>query len=393
MNAGQSTLLFVDLFQLSIQCTNKKHRGVWEARELEFESEPAPVQKKTTRMEDRKSEKTTGRAKPELAIPAKNGEVWSKRESGEQNDIDRDQTHEEAVLVLGAVELPIGTPQKEWHSRTAEKAQPGESQFHRQNEPTTQSKHPDLKMPINTGLKQRGEHAQSSKGEALPFGGAEKSATRVTLTAAENLKNEDYGQNCYRYPRVFVLLSQIAYLVEVRRKHKELCEGAVANQIESPEEDGLIGVGTDHLLSRAREGSDEIRRALYRNLQVANELQLVNRKDVFIGGRSVTTWELTSEGKLFLLAGIKIRNAMRKVAQYSDEEICSFVSNDEIDDWKLDAQDREDKIKMHFGVGKKRFKSERPEVSRTELALVIEQQAVLKIQNSAINSLWSGLVR
>jgi hypothetical protein len=230
-------------------------------------------------------------------------------------------------------------------------------------------------------------------GEPLFVGSAVTKCEAATLTATENIKNETYGQSCYRYPRVFVLLSQIAYLAEVRGKHKDMRVGAPARKINVQDDDEALRIGTDHLLSRARDCSDEIRRALYRNLQVANDLQLINRKDVTVGGRSLTSWELTSEGKLFLMAGIKIRNAMRKVANYSDEEICSFVSNDEVEDWKLDAQDREEKLALHFGSGKKRHKSEMPEVSRTELALAIEQQAVQKVQSSDINNLWSGLVR
>lgn len=199
---------------------------------------------------------------------------------------------------------------------------------------------------------------------------------------------EGFAKNKYAYPRVFVLIAQVAYLSHL------MCAGRNAHTLATPARGGQplpphpTLVTTSQLLSQALFDSIDVRRGLAHSLDLALELLLLRHKQVSDTDHG---WELTDDGMVFLLRGIRTRTAMRKVSHLSDNDICCHVSADEIEEWELDGEDRAARLAGNRGDVIKKGKRGR-KGGRHELAAAIERASIERIKGSEIHSLWSGLV-
>lgn len=201
---------------------------------------------------------------------------------------------------------------------------------------------------------------------------------------------EEFATGRYVYPRVFVLTAQVAYLRHLLGAGKTPAPSKKRFSIPA-ESTAPPLVTTGQILAQARLDTMEVRRGLGQSLELALELNLLRQKK--ISDDAGQGWELTTDGGVFLLRGIKTRTAMRKFSRLSEEEICCQVSADEIEEWELDGEDRAQRIAGHRGdVIKKRGVRSR-KGGRKELAVAIERASIERIKGSEIHTLWSALVR
>lgn len=203
---------------------------------------------------------------------------------------------------------------------------------------------------------------------------------------------EGFAKNKYFYPRVFVLLAQVAYLSHFMGTGRAAYTQATPTRGGNPRTTEARLVTTTQILEQARQDSLDVRRGLAHSLELAVELQLLQQKQISDdAGRG---WELTTDGGVFLLRGVKTRTAIRKVSHQTDEQICCQVSADEVEEWELDGEDRAQRLAEYRGdATKTRGKKLGRKGGRHELASAIERASIERIKGSEIHSLWSALVR
>lgn len=396
-----TTHLFQDLFDVRTMASLMPQQGeIRPSRnqkgeiQLELNLEPEPTGgRKTSKRSQREPQgpRETRQAPPQGSRTARN--VMGK------NDTDAEQTGKATPLDGGHVELCQTTPNntvKKWHSR---------------NNPKTEVETMDLRtsptldvcsiqnayfgtsaildfLPVNTRTPR-----VSGTPKEKPVKVSYKGTGPAVLPASTAKALEKLAKNRYSYPRVFVILAQIAYLGEIKRQNIGIvCAGDEADLDNN--DDGNGQIATERLLSRAMENSVDVRRALYRNLNQALELKLISRTEIKGQGKhkSTTYWELTADGTQFLTRGIKTRQAMGKISNESDETICSLISADELEEWKLESEERAQALIEHFGASEKYATTLTETASRTELVRAIEANAINKVQTCGLNNLWCGLV-
>lgn len=409
----QANHLFTDPYQLPqypMGQTTKKPKGVWEPRELDFDQPEQPAGKKDKNSKAPKTKEggktpiTKVRASNAISDSTSKVKRPAKARSSALNDERAGQSGPKDTLPGEHVELADRGVPDSWHppmqrisgnesveteaqtQAEVTKLPPG-TEATLTTEPTREAELHMAKMDVNPDPSEQESHEP----RAFRFTNGQDARTQLTPQTIKAM--EVYAKSRYIYPRVFVLIVQIAYLVELQ--NRRLVIGTVPkNDSGQTGEDGQIThVATERLLGRAMHNTVDVRRALYRNLNAAQELLLLDRKEVKTHGKPVTYWALTNDGRHFLMMGIRTRNALRKVACYSDEEICCQVSADELEEWKLDAEERAQVLVDHFGASGKRAPSLCSDVSRTALVQAIKQQALMKIHTSGVSRLWCGLVR
>lgn len=382
---SQSNQLFAGIAQLPqypFETKRRKTKGVWE--QPQAATTPAQsVQSANTALETSENVNTKRNADTGFQIKTAKTKAARAPDGGakacptQQNDKPSEQSVPQSYLVGVHVELSGATQADSWHSPKHHISDNACGSDGEQDalKVTAQGEKPHMAM-LDT------KPDQSEFDDITPdlTDCADGQYAQTSFTKVEAKAVEAFAKNRYLYPRVFVLLAQIGYLTDLRMRRR-------------PNDGGHLRIATEHLLSRATQNTMDVRRAIYRNLNVALELRLLSRQDVIVKAKSTTYWKLTSDGKRFLMMGIRTRNAMRKIAPYSDEDICSQVSVDELEEWRLDAEDRAEQLSAHFGASAKRAKQLSGDKSRIELVQAIEQNAVQRIHTSGVSNLWCGLVR
>jgi hypothetical protein len=150
-------------------------------------------------------------------------------------------------------------------------------------------------------------------------GGEELGGKPVLLPAtwdiSEKAPVDSMHRAAFHDPRVFVLLVQIAV--------REFGKGP--------------GITTADLMGQMVVVNQATCKALYRNLTIAWELGLIGRFPM--GSANTNGWRVTTEGKRFLLTGIKARQKLMKVSGRSLEDVCLLISTDEVDDLEEDMKE------------------------------------------------------
>ena len=285
------------------------------------------------------------------------------------NDKQARQVGQKACLLGQGYGLVDGDPVQAWHAAQEPKADRYENAKRTPGTPMktkTQAQKRAATQPIQASL----EFVVS-----YPNGLTPRQAKEVEVVA----------RHTYTFPRVFVLLVQIAHLTDLQVR-------SAAYATEPGHDEIVTTVTTEQLLKRFKHPTAEGSRALQSNLELACAIGLlemdgqrtIENKDAF--------WKLTSDGKRFLLAGLKARKMLRKTNRFaSDEDQCAQISVDELEDWQLEAQDRAAILANDDGNSKK--SSCRTLLSREEFVVAIEERAKKRVQASEVNNLWCGLVR
>jgi hypothetical protein len=110
-------------------------------------------------------------------------------------------------------------------------------------------------------------------------------------------------------------------------------------------------------------------------LRLAFGYRLIERSDKIQEGVTTTYWSLTTQGKDMLLEGIRSRKAAAGLSSLTPEEICVQFSIDEIEDFKLNIEDRSMTL-----FGKNDFMAKNTVLTKQ----AVNDQLATRIQDSAI---------
>ena len=279
------------------------------------------------------------------------------------------QVSKNACLLGQGCELVDGDPVQAWHAAQEPKTDTYE----------IVKQTPSIPMKTQTQARKRAAvqpvHASLEFEVSYPNG----------LTPRQVKEVEAVAKHTSNFPRVFVLLVQVAYLTDLQVRS--------AMYATEPGRDEIVTtVTTEQLLKRFKHPTAEVSRALQSNLELACAIGLLEME----GQRTIENkdafWKLTSDGKRFMLAGLKARKMLRKTnVLASDEEQCAQISIDELEDWRLEAEDRAASLANDDGNSKK--SNYRTILSREDFVVAIEERAKKRVQTSEVNNLWCGLVR
>jgi hypothetical protein len=190
-------------------------------------------------------------------------------------------------------------------------------------------------------------------------------ANSVFWTPAELLLVNTFGSDRYQTPRIFITLLQIAFIGYCRNKvGVAKSEGREPNLVTEAD-----------LLKRARKNDERVRTSMTQNLRLAFGYRLIERSDKIQEGVTTTYWSLTTQGKDMLLEGIRSRKAAAGLSSLTPEEICVQFSIDEIEDFKLNIEDRSMTL-----FGKNDFMAKNTVLTKQ----AVNDQLATRIQDSAI---------
>lgn len=351
--------------------------GLWQACELES-IQPEPGKGKNSvfavmnpDVNEKSKPKSQARSKAVAPKKASTGR-GVKAVNSKLNDKQAHQVGKKACLLGQGCELIDGEPLQAWHA--AQEPKPDRYETAKR----TPSPHMTTQKTASKRATAQPVQASLEFEVTYPNGLTQRQAKEV----------EALAKHRYTFPRVFVLLVQVAHLTDLQVRYGMYAPEQGRDEI-------VKTVTTEQLLKRSKDPTAEVRRALQTNLELASEMGLLEMDEEPTLDNKDACWTLTSEGKRFMMAGLKARKMLRRSNEWhSDEEQCAQISADELEDWRLEAEDRTASLATHLDHDESGRKSRfRTIVSREDLAVAIEQRAKKRVQASEVNNLWCGLVR
>jgi len=203
------------------------------------------------------------------------------------------------------------------------------------------------------------------------------SISPVLFSPSEHLAIEEFSDGNL-HPHVFVLVMLTALCSIRQQPVQNLC------------------VSTQEVLRQVRNRGKGLEMTIRTNFLIASSLGLLYQKDIASDEEIFNAqWAITSDGKRFLMNGIRIRVHMRKFVK-SDEDIFEQLAVEEIDEWRQEIMDLSKTLALGDGQIDLQCRTESQSVAldRGKYAERIAAQKISQVKQAQVyfGPLWATLL-